>query len=48
MAMQEELKVLPFGSVWDEYLKVNNLNAGLSYLDEIKEYENKVLKERSV
>ena len=48
MAMQEELKVLPFGFVWDEYLKVNNLATGLSYLDEIKEYENKVLKERSV
>lgn len=44
MVMQEEVKDLPFGAVWQEYLNRTNVKA--DYLSEIKEYEKKVLKER--
>ena len=39
--LQEEMKTMPFGEVWEEFLSregvVNN------YLDEIKRYEREVL-----
>ena len=44
MVKQEEYKTLPFGAVWQEYLKRENLTE--SYLTDIREYEKKVLKER--
>ena len=44
MVKQEEYKTLPFGAVWKEYLKRESLTE--EYLTEIREYENKVLKER--
>ena len=44
MVLQEECKTLPFGAVWQEYLKRQNLSE--DYLSEIKKYEVKVLKER--
>lgn len=44
MVKQEEYKTLPFGAVWKEYLKRENLSE--DYLTEIREYENKVLRER--
>lgn len=44
MVKQEEYKTLPFGAVWQEYLKRQNLSE--DYLSEIKKYEVKVLKER--
>lgn len=46
MAMQEELKTLPFGTVWEEYLRRNGLEGGLSYLDTIREYEDKITSKR--
>ncbi len=46
MALQEELKVLPFYEVWNEVLRRNNLSLGLGYLEEIKEYEKEVLIKR--
>lgn len=45
MVMQEELKTLPFEAVWAEYLKRQKV-AGADWYNEIKEYENKFLKER--
>ena len=45
MVKQEEYKTLPFGAVWKEYLRRENLKE--DYLTEIREYENKVLKERN-
>lgn len=45
MVEQEEYKTLPFGAVWKEYLKRENLTD--NYLGEIREYELKVLKERN-
>ena len=44
MVKQEEYKALPFGMVWREYLKSENLAE--EYLAEIRNYENKILKER--
>lgn len=44
MVMHEELKTMPFGEVWEEYLKQTGTPA--DYLAEIKNYENEVLKKR--
>lgn len=44
MALGEEVKTLPFGDVWEEYLKRNSLKN--SYIDDIKEYEKKELVKR--
>ncbi len=42
--LQEELKTAPFGDVWNEYLKRQNLP--VDYLREVKTYEEKVLVNR--
>ena len=39
MALGEEIKTLPFGDIWDEYLERQGVKK--NYLDEIKEYEKK-------
>ncbi len=44
MVRQEEYKTLPFGAVWQEYLRCENLSEG--YLTEIKKYEREVLSKR--
>lgn len=44
MYVQEELKTLPFGDVWEEYLKQNSVP--VCYYDEIEKYENEVLSRR--
>ncbi len=44
MCLQEELKTAPFGDVWEEYLKRENVVS--NYLNEIKDYEEKVLVKR--
>lgn len=44
MVMHEELKTMPFGDVWEEYLK--QTDAPTDYLSEVKKYENEVLKNR--
>ena len=45
MAMQEDMKTMPFGDVWDEYLKRQQVEA--DYIKEVLQYENEVLKERA-
>ena len=45
MVKQEEYKTLPFGAVWKEYLRRENLSE--DYLTEIRKYEKEVLKERN-
>ncbi len=45
MVLQEELKTLPFEGVWAECLRREN-QKGAEWFTEIKEYENKILKER--
>lgn len=44
MVRQEQLKTLPWGIVWEEYLERQGLNA--NYLETIRTYEEKILKER--
>ena len=44
LALGEEIKTLPFGDVWNEYLGRENVNA--DYLTEIKKYEKEVLVNR--
>lgn len=44
MVWQEELKTAPFGDVWEEYLRRENIP--VSYLTEVKKYEQEVLLKR--
>ncbi len=45
MWLNEEMKTLPFGKVWEYYLENEN-QKGAEWFDEVKKYENSVLKER--
>ncbi len=44
MILQERCKLLPVGAVWEEYLARQGMSC--NYYPAIKEYENKILKER--
>lgn len=44
MVLQEEVKDLPYGAVWQEYLSRTGVKE--NYLSEIKEYEREVLSQR--
>ena len=44
MVLQEEMKTAPFGAVWNEYLKRENVS--VSYIDEVKKYEQEILVKR--
>ncbi len=46
LALLEELKSLPWSAIWDYYCHINDIPVGLSWLDEVKAYENLVLKLR--
>lgn len=45
MMLQEEMKTLPYGDVWEEYLSSNRF-AGSDWFEAVRDYENKILKER--
>jgi L-rhamnose isomerase len=47
LALLEEAKTLPFGIVWEEYLRRNNIPSGELWLKEVKNYESTVLSQRS-
>ncbi|MCQ2435532.1 MAG: L-rhamnose isomerase [Clostridia bacterium] len=46
MAMNEELKTMPFGAVWDEYCTRCGVKTGMAWFDDIKSYEKTVLSKR--
>lgn len=46
LAMLEELKTKPFGSVWDYYCLMNDVPAGEGYITEVQQYEKEVLSKR--
>ena len=46
LALQEELKTLPWGEVWDEYLKRQGMVNDAKMFEEVREYEKKVLSKR--
>lgn len=46
MALQEACKTLPFGEVWDEYLRRCNVVDDFTFYDEVEKYEQEVLSKR--
>lgn len=47
LALQEELKAMPFNAVWEYYCCQKNVPPGMEFMQEINEYENSVLAERN-
>ncbi|MCL2171680.1 MAG: L-rhamnose isomerase, partial [Defluviitaleaceae bacterium] len=41
--LQEELKTLPFGQIWDEFCAQNNVPVGIKWYEEIEKYEKEHL-----
>ena len=46
MMLQEELKTYPFGAVWDYFCEKNQVPCGESWYDQVKTYEETVLRKR--
>ncbi len=46
LLMQEELKTMPFGAVWDMYCKQSGVAAGFELVKEVKGYEKEILQVR--
>lgn len=46
LALQEELKTLPWGEVWDEYLKRQGMINDKEMFEDIRKYEQEVLSKR--
>jgi L-rhamnose isomerase len=46
LALMEELKTLPFGAIWDYYCEKSGVPAGDAWLEQVREYEEKVLSKR--
>ncbi len=46
LALQEEIKSLPFGAVWDFYCESKGVPVGEAWLAEVKRYEKNVLSKR--
>jgi L-rhamnose isomerase len=46
LTLMELCKTLPFGAIWDYWCSVNNVPAGIHWLDKIKAYEKEVLSKR--
>jgi L-rhamnose isomerase len=44
--LQEECKTLPFGEVWEEYCRRENVPATAGWFDEIRRYEDEVQRKR--
>lgn len=47
LAILEETKTLPFGAIWNEYCRRQNVPVGRAWLAEMKAYESRVLSSRS-
>ena len=46
MVLQEELKTMPFGDVWDEYCSLCGAPKDGEWFETVKIYENEILKQR--
>ena len=46
LALQEELKSMPFSSIWDYYCLKQNVPIGMAFMTKIKDYENTELSKR--
>lgn len=47
LALMEEFKTYPFGAIWDYYCEQMGVPAQEKWLDEVKDYETKVLSKRN-
>ncbi|GAG00618.1 unnamed protein product, partial [marine sediment metagenome] len=47
LALLEEFKTLPYGSVWDYFCLKNNVPIGKEWINQIEAYEKEVLNRRS-
>jgi len=47
LALLEELKGLPFGAVWDYFCLQQSVPVGTSFMDEIRDYEERELSKRT-
>ncbi len=46
LALSEELKTLPFGIVWEEYLTRCGVPVGMDWMEDVRAYEQEVLSKR--
>ena len=46
MVIQEEMKTMPFGEIWDEYCRVCGKPLDGEWFQRVQEYEQKVLVNR--
>ena len=46
LALQEEVKTMPAGAVWDYYCMTKDVPVGMAWFDEIKAYERDELSKR--
>ena len=46
LALLEELKSLPFGAIWDQYCLLQEVPVGMAFMDDIRDYERRVLANR--
>jgi len=46
LGLLEEAKTLPFGEVWDEFCRRQNVPVGFAWMDTVKRYESDVLASR--
>lgn len=46
LALQEELKTLPWGEVWDAYCELNGVKGEAAWFEEVRTYEKEVLSKR--
>jgi len=47
LALQEEIKTLPFGAIWNYYCLQNNVPTGMAWMEQVKQYEKDVLSKRN-
>ena len=47
MAIQEELKTMPFGDIWKEYCRRCGVDEDITWFTNVTEYENQVLSKRN-
>ena len=45
-ALSEEMKTMPLGDVWDEYLRREGVPSGMEWFEKIRAYENEILVKR--
>ena len=46
MMLQEEIKLLPFGEIWEKYCETCGVKGDASWFEEITKYEKEVLSKR--